>query len=97
MRVFRRFGMEREQTKKQETLPKKAKPFRFELGWRGVFSLVTVCLCLFLWMFFLGLWAGQTILLPTADRNVERPGQVLAPSSSEAGKPLSNKQPAGPR
>ncbi len=24
-----------------------------------------VCCCLFLWMFLLGVWAGQTILFPT--------------------------------
>jgi hypothetical protein len=27
-------------------------------------GLVVVCFCLFLWMFLLGVWAGQTILLP---------------------------------
>jgi len=40
------------------------KPFRIELGWKGMFGLVVVCFCLFLWMFLLGMWAGQTILLP---------------------------------
>ena len=39
-------------------------PFRIELGWRGLFGMVIVCFCLFLWMFLLGIWAGQTILLP---------------------------------
>ncbi|WP_319588622.1 hypothetical protein [uncultured Desulfobulbus sp.] len=42
----------------------KNKRFRIELGWRGMFGLVVVCFCLFLWMFLLGIWAGQTILLP---------------------------------
>ena len=42
----------------------RSKAFRIELGWRGMFGLVVVCFCLFLWMFLLGLWAGQTILLP---------------------------------
>ncbi len=41
-----------------------SKSFRIELGWRGMFGLVIVCFCLFLWMFLLGIWAGQTILLP---------------------------------
>lgn len=26
-----------------------------------------VCFCVFLWMFLLGIWAGQTILLPSVD------------------------------
>lgn len=26
-----------------------------------------VCFCIFLWMFLLGIWAGQTILLPSVD------------------------------
>ena len=46
---------------------KRVKPFRFELGWSGMFGLVVVLFCLFLWMFLLGLWAGQTILLPPPD------------------------------
>ena len=46
---------------------KRAKPFRFELGWSGMFGLVVVLFCLFLWLFLLGLWAGQTILLPPPD------------------------------
>ena len=46
------------------TLPRKAKPFRIELGWRGMFSLLLVIVCLLFWMFVLGIWAGQTILFP---------------------------------
>jgi len=46
------------------SVAEKPKAFRIELGWRGMFGLVVVCFCLFLWMFLLGLWAGQTILLP---------------------------------
>ena len=43
--------------------------FRFELSWGGLFSLVIVCGCIFLWMFLLGVWAGQTILLPSEGSN----------------------------
>lgn len=53
--------------KNEKTKAKKSrrnKRFRIELGWRGLFSLLLVSFCLFLWMFLLGLWAGQTILLP---------------------------------
>ena len=28
-------------------------------------GLILVCFCVFLWMFFLGLWAGQTVLQPS--------------------------------
>jgi hypothetical protein len=41
-----------------------AKRFQFQLGWGGLVSVVVVSLCLFLWMFLLGIWAGQTILFP---------------------------------
>lgn len=54
-------------TKNEKTRAKKNtrhKRFRIELGWRGLFGLLLVSFCLFLWMFLLGLWAGQTILLP---------------------------------
>ncbi len=37
---------------------------RFELGLFGLFSLMVVCFCIFLWMFILGIWAGQTVLAP---------------------------------
>jgi hypothetical protein len=43
----------------------KPKPFRIELGWRGMFGLVVVCFFLFLWLFLLGMWAGQTIVFPS--------------------------------
>jgi len=35
---------------------------RFELTWRGLFGIAVLVFCLFLWMFILGIWAGQTIL-----------------------------------
>ncbi len=61
--------------KKKKTRPKKkkgAKRFRFQIGLAGVAGIGVVLFCLFLWMFLLGIWAGQTILLPTAapDRSV---------------------------
>ncbi len=42
------------------------KAFSFQLGWSGLAGIVVVTLCLFLWMFFLGVWAGQTILFPSS-------------------------------
>ena len=55
--------------KKKKTRPKKkkgAKRFRFQIGLAGVAGIGVVLFCLFLWMFLLGIWAGQTILLPAA-------------------------------
>jgi len=43
---------------------KKQKRFNFQLGFTGLAGVTVVSFCLFLWMFLLGLWAGQTILLP---------------------------------
>jgi len=37
---------------------------RFELGLLGMLSLTLVTGCIFLWMFIIGIWAGQTILQP---------------------------------
>jgi hypothetical protein len=42
------------------------KTFRFQLTLSGIFGIGIVCFCLFMWMFLLGIWAGQTILLPAA-------------------------------
>ncbi len=44
------------------------KRFTFQLGPAGIAGIAVVCFCLFLWMFLLGIWAGQTILLPAADQ-----------------------------
>ncbi len=49
-------------TKKKKT--GKTRTFRFELGWPGIAGIGVVLFCLFLWMFLIGIWAGQTILLP---------------------------------
>ena len=42
---------------------KKKKSIKFELSVWGLLGVATVCFCIFLWMFLLGVWAGQTILL----------------------------------
>lgn len=58
---------EPEEPPRESPPPVKAKAFRIELGWRGMFGLVVVCFFLFFWMFVFGIWAGQTILLPTRE------------------------------
>ena len=39
---------------------------RFELGLGGLVGLAVVCLCIFIWLFLLGVWAGQTVLSPSS-------------------------------
>jgi len=43
---------------------KKKKRIKFELTLGGLMGVGAVLFCVFLWMFLLGVWAGQTILLP---------------------------------
>lgn len=43
---------------------KKQVVVKLELGWGGLLSLAVVVFCVFLWMFLLGIWAGQSILAP---------------------------------
>ena len=73
---------------------KTVKKFRFQLGLPGVAGIAVVVFCLFLWMFLLGLWAGQTILLPapTADQakasrkvpSGNSPVQILKPDGKKS-------------
>ncbi|MBV5319253.1 MAG: hypothetical protein JZU50_15795 [Desulfobulbaceae bacterium] len=70
-------GLFRKKTRPQQE--ESAKPFRFELGWRGMFGLVIVCFCLFLWMFLLGIWAGQTILLPSKENRSTQSVRLAKP------------------
>ncbi len=46
--------------------------FRFQLSVAGVIGVAVVLFCLFFWMFMLGIWAGQTILLPGPARDQSR-------------------------
>lgn len=79
-------------SKKAPPLPAADRPkaFRLELGWRGIFGLVVVCLCLFLWMFLLGIWAGQTILLPTNDNRLTRTDRPAKPLPTRTAEPPSS-------
>jgi len=43
---------------------KKKKKIKFELTMSGLFGIGAIVFCVFLWMFLLGIWTGQTILLP---------------------------------
>jgi hypothetical protein len=43
---------------------KRKKKIKFELTLGGLLGIGVLIFCIFLWMFLLGIWAGQTILLP---------------------------------
>ena len=51
---------------------------RFEVGLGGLLGLSIICLCVFLWLFLLGVWAGQTVLLPSGEGNSTEVLQRLA-------------------
>ncbi|MBU1564793.1 MAG: hypothetical protein KJ630_04095 [Proteobacteria bacterium] len=40
------------------------KKIRFELTRSAIAGIAVIVFCLFLWMFLLGVWAGQSLLLP---------------------------------
>jgi hypothetical protein len=46
-----------------------AKKLKFELTKSAVGGIGVVSFCLFLWMFLLGVWAGQSLLLPSYEKN----------------------------
>ena len=43
---------------------KKIKKVKFELTRSGIAGVGVVCFCIFLWMFLLGVWAGDSLLRP---------------------------------
>ena len=47
--------------------PKKKK-IRIELTRSGIAGIGVVVFCLFLWMFLLGVWTGQSLLLPSYEK-----------------------------
>lgn len=46
------------------------KKVRFELTYSGIAGIGIVCFCIFLWMFLLGVWTGQSLLLPSVETPV---------------------------
>lgn len=47
-------------TKRKKTV----KMVKFQLTRSGIAGIGVVCFCVFLWMFLLGVWAGQSLLFP---------------------------------
>ena len=53
------------------------KKLKFELTKSAVAGIGVIAFCLFLWMFLLGVWAGQSLLLPSYVQNgVDAEGPV---------------------
>ena len=43
-----------------------SKKYKFELTRSAIAGVGIVCFCIFLWMFLLGVWAGQSLLMPSS-------------------------------
>ncbi len=73
--------------KKRPKKQKRTKKFsiQFTLSLGGLFGLGLVSLCIFLWMFLLGVWGGQTILLPSSDTS--SPLKFAKPAATSSKKP----------
>jgi hypothetical protein len=63
---------------------KKVKKVKFELSRGGIAGLGVVLFCLFLWMFLLGVWAGQSLLLPSYGKKMA----VVDKKADELSEPL---------
>lgn len=66
-----------------------AKKLRFELTGRAVAGIAVIVFCLFLWMFLLGVWAGQSLLFPVYEKKgtvAEDKGQAARPAVTKAAK-----------
>jgi len=76
---------------------RKQKVIRFNLTPRGLVGLAVVCFCVFLWMFLLGMWAGQTVLQPAIGDGAaheESDREVETYSANRGGVPGPGIQPA---
>jgi hypothetical protein len=47
---------------------KPVKKVKFQLTRSGIAGIAVVCFCVFLWMFILGVWAGQFLLHPPVSK-----------------------------
>lgn len=61
---------------------KEKRIFQFELTILGLLGVGVVCFCIFLWMFFMGIWASQTILLPSQPSNVVNSNDISSGMSN---------------
>lgn len=56
---------------------KRVKKIKFELTRSSIGGIGVVCFCIFLWMFLLGVWAGQSLLLPSSPTMVTASSPVV--------------------
>lgn len=69
------------------TKRKKGFTFKFDLSLAGLLGVGVVCFCIFLWMFLLGIWSGQTVLSSAKDRisRVKKPSvETLQPVAKKS-------------
>lgn len=60
------------------------KKVKFELTHSGIAGIGIVCFCIFLWMFLLGVWTGQSLLLPSASSHVDVAQNIEAGDAQSA-------------
>ena len=59
---------------------KPVKKVKFQLTRSGIAGIAVVCFCIFLWMFLVGVWAGQSLLYPPV---VIKETEVIAKDSGK--------------
>lgn len=70
------------------------KKLKFELTRSAVAGIGVIVFCLFLWMFLLGVWAGQSLLLPSYEKKTfvaNEEGKTLGPLVIKAEKKATKK------
>jgi hypothetical protein len=70
------------------------KKVKFELTKSAICGIAVIAFCLFLWMFLLGVWAGQSLLLPNYGAKVSvtgEKGRIVEPPVIKAEKKIVKK------
>ncbi|AGF79193.1 hypothetical protein UWK_02657 [Desulfocapsa sulfexigens DSM 10523] len=52
---------------------KPVKKVKFQVTRSGIAGIAVVCFCIFLWMFLIGVWAGQSLLYPPVNDTKSSP------------------------
>ena len=72
----------------------KEKKLKFELTKSAIAGIGVIVFCLFLWMFLLGVWTGQSLLVPVYEKNdvvAEQPVNKIGPLMIRAEKKVVKK------
>ena len=64
---------------------KKANKIKFELSLPAIGGIAVVCFCIFLWMYLLGIWTGQSLLQKSY---VESGMDAIDPSAARSLQPV---------